>query len=68
MSLLHWYLEQSGYKIKYIAMRLNITYVSLHHKLVGNRTFTTKEAYLLKELLHISEEDFKDIFDGHVRD
>ena len=57
-ELMKKYIERSGYKLKYIADKLGITYVGLHNKLYGKYEFTVSEAYKMKELLNISDEDF----------
>lgn len=61
-ELMKKYIERSGYKLKYIADKLEITYVGLHNKLYGKYEFTVSEAYKMKELLNISDEDFNVIF------
>ncbi len=61
---LEQYIEKSGYKIGYIAARLGITYVGFRYKVIGKNKFTAAEALMLQELLNISNEDFKVIFNG----
>ena len=43
-ELMKKYIERSGYKLKYIADKLGITYVGLHNKLYGKYEFTVSEA------------------------
>lgn len=56
------YIEDSGYKLKFIAESLHITYKGLHYKLIGIRRFTPGETLILKKMLNISNEDFMEIF------
>ena len=64
MTRLNEIIENSGFKLTFIAKKLDITYVALHNKLTGKRKFTIKEALTLKDLLSLNEDDFKDIFNG----
>jgi len=64
MKKLNEMIDKSGFKLGFIAQKLGITYVALHNKLVGKRSFTLDEALILKDLLNISEAEFKEIFSG----
>lgn len=65
-KLLKKYIDASGYKMKYIANRLDITYVALHNKLTGKTEFTISEAFVLKSLLKIPSEEWEEIFKHEV--
>ena len=56
------YIEASGYKLKFIAEKLGITYQSLYNKLHDISKFTLVEALRLKHLLNITEDDWNNIF------
>lgn len=62
-SVLKNYIRKSGYKLKYIAELLGLTYPGFYNKLMSKSEFTVKEALKLQHILNITDEDFKVIFD-----
>lgn len=55
-------IETSGLKIKAIAERLNISYHALKKKLDNKTKFNVEEVKALKNILNLSDSDFKEIF------
>lgn len=63
VELLRKKIDESGYKISYIASRLGITPQGLYLKLNGTNQFKSKEIQVLCELLDISDlYEMKSIF------
>ena len=63
VKLLRKKIDESGYKISYIASRLGITPQGLYLKLNGTNQFKSKEIQILCELLDISDlYEMKSIF------
>lgn len=55
-------IDRSGYKLQYIAEQCGLTYQGFLPKLKGEREFTVRESWILKELLHLSDDEWKAIF------
>ena len=55
-------IDDSGYKLQYIAEQCGLTYQGFLPKLKGEREFTVRESWILKNLLHLTDEEWKDIF------
>lgn len=55
-------IDESGYKLKFIAEQCGLTYQGFLPKLNGERDFTLKESWILKDLLKLSDEEWKAIF------
>lgn len=66
MEKLEKLIRRSGYRLQFIAEKLEITYVALHNKLIGKNKFTLAEAIRLKRLLDIDESDWKEIFENDI--
>lgn len=62
MNILNDKINQSGYKKKFIASKLNISIQALSKKLKGLYPFTVDEARILKELLNLTIEEAEKIF------
>lgn len=60
---LNKYIKARGYKSRFIAQQLGITYQGFHKKMTGASSFTAQEAIQLKRLLGISDADMIEIFD-----
>jgi hypothetical protein len=55
-------IENSGYKLKYIAAEMGITYMSLLNKLNGKTDIKAKEISVFKKLLDLDPEMVSEIF------
>ena len=55
-------IDDSGYKLQHIAEQCGLTYQGFLPKLKGEREFTVRESWILKALLHLTDEDWKAIF------
>lgn len=55
-------IDESGIKLKSISDSLGITYQALLNKLNGDTEFKVTEAQSLKDVLHLTDEDFISIF------
>lgn len=60
---LNQYIRARGYKSRFIAQQLGITYQGFHKKMTGQSAFSAHEALQLKRLLGISDKDMIEIFD-----
>lgn len=61
-ELLRSKIEQSGYKLRFIAEKLGITYQGLLNKINNRSEFRAKEIQTLHTLLSLTEEDRVAIF------
>lgn len=55
-------IQESGIKVSVLADKIGISRQSLHMKLSGERTFDQGEIMALKTHLHLSDEQFLEIF------
>ena len=55
-------IESEGLKQTYIADQLGISYTSMLNKTSGRTEFTMSEVSKLQEVLHLDDEDFREIF------
>ena len=62
MNELNERIKKSGIKKGYIAKELNISNQAMSNKLGGKTPFTTKEAYKVKLLLGLSNDEFVSLF------
>ena len=62
MELLRKKIDQSGYKLTYVAERLALTYQGLKKKLDGDTEFKASEIAVLKDMLNLSDAEVQDIF------
>lgn len=61
-NLLKQFIDRSGYKLKYVALQLGITYQGFLKKLNNETEFKASEIQILKNLLNLSDDDLKQIF------
>ena len=61
-TLLKAKIDASGYKMKYIADRIGLTYQGFLNKIRNKTDFTASEIKGLCELLHIETEEMEQIF------
>ena len=61
-------IDESGYKLQYIAKQCGLTYQGFLPKLNGEREFTVSESWTIKELLQLTDEEWKTIFFCHMVD
>lgn len=62
MELLRKKIDQAGFKLTYVAERLNLTYQGFKKKLDGDTEFKASEIAVLKDLLKLSDADVQAIF------
>ena len=55
-------IQESGIKVSALADKIGISRQSLHMKLDGERNFNQGEIMALKTYLHLSDEQFMEIF------
>ncbi|MBR3238809.1 MAG: toxin-antitoxin system, antitoxin component, Xre family protein [Oscillospiraceae bacterium] len=60
--LLEQKIKDSGLKLTYIADRLGVVWITLRRKLDGESEFKQSEIVVLKDLLHLTDEDVNAIF------
>ena len=60
--LLEQKIKDSGLKLTYIADRLGVVWITLRRKLDGESEFKQSEIVVLKDLLHLTDEEIKAIF------
>lgn len=61
-ALLKRKIEESGYKLKFIAQRLELTYQGFLKKINNASEFKASEISTLSELLHLSDEERDSVF------
>ena len=61
-ALLKKKIQESGYKVYYIATRCGLTYPGLQPKINGEREFTQIEMSNLRDILKLSADEFDAIF------
>lgn len=62
MELLRKKIDQVGFKLTYVAERLNLTYQGFKKKLDGDTEFKASEIAVLKDLLKLSDAEVQAIF------
>lgn len=62
MELLRKKIDQAGFKLTYVAERLNLTYQGFKKKLDGDTEFKASEIAVLKDLLKLSDAEVQAIF------
>lgn len=55
-------IDASGYKMKFIAAKLGISYFGFLNKVHGKYEFTASEIKKLQELLNLTDAEVKEIF------
>jgi hypothetical protein len=63
-EVLREHLNRSGYKLRYVAARIGLTYQGFLQKLKGKTEFLISEAQLLSEILGLSGAEKEAIFLG----
>lgn len=61
-ELLREKLEGSGYKLTFIAQRLDLSYQGFLNKINNKSDFTAPEIAMLKDMLHLSADECNAIF------
>lgn len=61
-SLLRKKIDESGYKLRFIASKLGITYQGFLKKINNETEFKASEMQILKELLNLTDAEFEQIF------
>lgn len=61
-SLLRKKIDESGYKLRFIASKLNITYQGFLKKINNETEFKASEMQILRELLNLTDAEFEQIF------
>lgn len=56
------FIKKSGFKVKYIADKLNLSYTSTKKKIRGEVEFKATEIAILKNILNLSDEEVSEIF------
>lgn len=62
VNLLKEKIDESGYKIGYLAKRLNLSHQGFYNKINGKTGFYSQEIMKLEELLRLSKKEREDIF------
>ena len=62
MKLLRKKIDESGYRMRFIADKLGISYQGFLNKLQGNSEFKASEIQILSDLLHLTSEERTKIF------
>lgn len=57
------YLKERGINQQWLARELGITYQALYVKLKGKGNFSLKQALKIKDLLRLTEDEFKQFFE-----
>lgn len=61
-SLLRKKIDESGYKLRFIASKLDITYQGFLKKINNETEFKASEMQILRELLNLTDAEFEQIF------
>lgn len=61
-TLLRQKIDESGYKLQFLAEKCGLTYYGLMKKVNNETEFKASEIMRLKELLNLTDEDVTDIF------
>lgn len=61
-SLLRKKIDESGYKLRFIASKLSITYQGFLKKINNETEFKASEMQILRELLNLTDAEFEQIF------
>lgn len=61
-EMLNRLIRESGLRKEMIAAKLNISIGSLNNKIANRTSFYADEMYILKEILHLTQEQFFEIF------
>lgn len=61
-NLLRKKIDESGYKLRFIASKLGITYQGFLKKINNETEFKASEMQILRELLNLTDAEFEQIF------
>ncbi len=61
-NLLRKKIDDSGYKLRYVAKRLGITYQGFLKKINNETEFKASEIVILKDLLNLTDDELQQIF------
>lgn len=61
-SLLRKKIDESGYKLRFVASKLGITYQGFLKKINNETEFKASEMQILRELLNLTDAEFEQIF------
>ena len=61
-NLLKKKIDESGYKLRFIASKLGITYQGFLKKIYNETEFKGSEMQILRELLNLMDSEFEQIF------
>lgn len=61
-NLLRKKIDESGYKLRFIASKLGITYQGFLKKINNETEFKASEMQILRELLNLMDAEFEQIF------
>ena len=61
-TLLRQKIDESGYKLQFLAEKCGLTYYGLMKKVNNETEFKTSEVMILKELLHLTDDEVMEIF------
>lgn len=61
-SLLRKKIDESGYKLRFIATKLGITYQGFLKKINNETEFKASEMQILRKLLNLTDAEFEEIF------
>ena len=64
MELLRKKIDQSGFKLTYVAERCGLTYQGFKKKLDGDTEFKASEIAVLKDMLNLTDAEVQAIFFG----
>lgn len=62
LELLRRKIDESGYKLSFIAEKCGLTYQGFKKKLDGYTEFKVSEVGILRDLLHLTDEEVQAIF------
>lgn len=61
-NLLRKKIDESGYKLRFVASKLGITYQGFLKKINNETEFKASEMQILRELLNLTDAEFEQIF------
>lgn len=62
VALLEKFIDESGYRLDFIARKMGLTYQGLRNKMTGKSEFKTREVTILSNLLGLTSEQRDRIF------
>ena len=61
-TLLRQKIDESGYKLQFLAEKCGLTYFGFMKKVNNETEFKASEVMILKELLHLTDDEVMEIF------